>query len=301
MRILVASLLLSFLVSSAFSQPAQTDTPVRYGFVKGRSYVYTLIKRNSVTEKGDAEVVDDDVARTQVIHVCITEVEPSGVIDLVLTRLYDRFSGIDNPGVTGALKTPQDDVDIQLQVRISPEGKFCSGQILKLSAELEEARSKRVINRKVRPRLEDSTVVREYLEQLFPQLPPSSIALPRNGRTESERWKDEKQRDVISIVSDSIAGNGERFRQVQTLDANGDPLDRDTLKTMGICTEPGKCYISFDNRYVLRSVLRASDGVPVAWRRNIWWTTASLLTKKMVCRFSSEETVTLEEEKPCEH
>ena len=303
MRILFLFLLPAFISTITLAQETNPPAAVKYGFVKGRSYLYTSVKRNTTRAEGDAEVDGDDWARTQVFHVCISGVDTAGSVDLVLSRIYDRLSGLDNPGVTGALKSPQDDVDVQLQVRLGPDGAFRSGRILKLSAELEEDRAEHKRNGIVRPRIEDSTLIRGYIEQLFPQLPPASSA-PRasisNSNTPSEcLWRDEKQRDVISTVTDSVAITGDRFQLVETSGANGDPLDRDTLKTMGICTAPGKCYISFDNRYFMRSAIRVSDGVPVEWRRNVRWTTASLVSKKVVFRYSSEEIVTLTKEEPC--
>jgi hypothetical protein len=292
MRSTLIVVLLSILAANAFSQPAQTDTPVRYGFVKGREYVYNAIFRQ-LDETESREHAGDSYAHRWRLHVCVGDVDSSGSAELLFTVTDDRheaIEGLDASSLSGMGMTRRPDIDPKYTARISAFGDFKSGKIL------EEAQFKL----KARAMLEpgdvlymspDSSLLKEYLRTSFPLLPNAarsfSAPLERAGTAHrSITWFDEDGRKLTSVLRDSSSDAGGRFNIFEsTYDTEHTAAlvkRADTWKSM-----------------TMRTIFRAADGVLVQWKRLTEVEMDNGGSNTAPDRYWGEEVFMLEEEKPC--
>jgi hypothetical protein len=293
MRILVASLLLSLLVPSAFSQPAQTDTPVRYGFVKGREYVYRTVWRQlDKTEAPDH--YGDNFLHTRCVSVCVQDVDSAGNLDLVVSTTDERYEPIgdlDAASIDGQSMGQRPMSEPKYWARISATGEFLQGAILEMTAERRNAQEALKRNPGPGRLTADSTLVKSEIRSLLPVLPSPKRISTGVGDTPSPskrwNWSGDFGCKLTSTIRDSIANARRVYSVLETMQPSENFITQGSFRTQ------------FE-RYSMRGVFRNSDGVVTEWKRLVQTRfIQSDVPKRNQSRYLFEEIVTLEEEKPC--
>ena len=292
MRILFSVLLSTLFIASAMAQHADPQTPVRYGFVKGRSSVYQNIYRHfEETDNPDSE--GNGFTQTQQISICVKSMDSAGTTDLVITVDRDEFGTIDGlessppPGIVRGHMEPK------IGTRITAYGDYIAGSILEASQlrkQLRERASNPGSNIMMRS---DTSFAKIQCRAIFPLLPSSDrivSSVEREGlfAGRSIIWLDENGNRITSDLRDSLVSGTKRYVILES----GHPptITEESSETQIVCTRELRT----------RSIFRATDGVLVA-RTSLTRTryTRSENPEKTILLTQDEEVRTLVEEKPC--
>ncbi|MBL0175562.1 MAG: hypothetical protein IPP94_09915 [Ignavibacteria bacterium] len=300
MRILFSVLLSTLFVTSAMAQHADPQAPVRYGFVKGREYVYKIVSRHlDKTEKPD--YYGDNFLHTLCVGVCVQDVDSAGNVLMIVSTLDERYEPIgdlDAASIDGQSMGRRPMSEPKFGVSISCTGEFLSGALLEELAETRKFREKLEKNPEAGSMSPDSVLLKWYTWAIFPVLPgPKRLNTgPGDGPAPMTRWNwtgdygcklSSTLRDSTSY--DAITGKPQRYSILETMQ----PSENTRVQ--------GKFKTQFE-RYSMRGVFRASDGVVTEWKSVIQTRLGYGDTpKRDQNRYLSENIVTLEEEKPCVH
>ena len=300
MRILFSVLLSTLFIASAMAQHADPQTPVRYGFVKGREYVYKIVSRQlDKTEKPD--YYGDNFLYTRCVGVCVQDVDSAGNVCMIISTLaesYEHIGDLDARSIDGQSNGQRPMSEPKYAVRITCTGEFLSGVILEELPEHRMFREKLDKSPEAGLRTQDSALVKSDVRGIFPVLPgPKRLNTgPGDGPAPMTRWNwtgdygcklSSTLRDSTSY--NSITGKPQRYSILETMQPSENTNAQGKFKTQ------------FE-RYSMRGVFRVSDGVVTEWKRVIQGRLSYGDTpKRNQNRYLSEEIVTLEEEKPCVH
>jgi hypothetical protein len=298
MRIPYFILLSTLITASAMAQHADPQVPVKYGFVKGREYVYKTVWRQlDKTEKSD--YYGDSYLHTRCVGVCVRDVDSAGNVDLIIRTLDERYEPIgdlDARSIDGQSMGQSPMSEPKYGARISCTGEFLSGVILEELPEHREFREKLDKSPEAGLRTPDSVLVKWEMMGIFPALPgPKRLKTKQQDAPElilRWEWTGDFGCSLVSTLRDStshdsLSSKPQRYSILETMQPSENTVVQGSFKTQ------------FE-RYSMRGVFRRSDGVVTEWKRfvqtrNIFGDTP----KRNQPRYQFEEIVTLEEEKPC--
>ena len=290
--------LLSLFVATASSQPAQTDTPVRYGFVKGRVYVYRTVWRQlDKTEAPDH--YGDNFLHTRCGSVFVQDVDSVGNLDLVVStndERYEPIGDLDARSIDGQSMGQRPMSEPKYRVRISATGEFLQGTILEATAERREFQEVLKKNPSAGWQTADSVLVKFDIRDLLPVLPsPKRISTgvgDAPSPTQRWNWSGDFGCKLSSTLRDSTFRDTATGRQIQF-------LVLETLQPDVNLITQGPFLNRFE-RYAMSSVFRKEDGVVTGWKRFVEAKHAEVEhPRKFFSRAQFEEIVTLEEDRPC--